>query len=151
MWNMCNSNFAFGRCGGCGGCSSFSNYGCNNGLFSLNGQRVCRDSCGNLRIQNGCYNGCSSCNGCHCCNQCHCGCCGCGSNGSNSGTSGNNTGNGNGGFTCVTFCGNSTNNATQTTSMTTSDVWDSYYSRQYGVNSRGCRRSCCGCNYGSSN
>ena len=151
MWNICNSNFAFGRCGGYSGCSSSSNYGynygCSNGLFSLSGQRVCRDACGNLRVQNGCCNSCHSCNSCHC----GCNCCGSnGSNGSNSGTSGNTTGNGSGGFTCVTFCGNSTNSTAQTTS-TTSDVWDAYYSRQYGLNSRSGRRSCCGCNYGCTN
>ena len=77
MCNMCNTGYNGYGCGAtntwniCGGC-------CNNG------QRVCRDACGNLRVY--------TCGGC--------GSCGCAQ--SNNGTAATN---GNG-YTSVTVCGN---------------------------------------------
>ncbi len=148
MYNTCNTGLGFGRCGcgnGCGGCNR--NNGCS--------QRVCRDCCGNLRIQNtatacNCGNngwgfwswlndlfGCGTSTTNNGCNTCGCGCgtatansrcsnCGCGC-----GTATANNGNGNYGYGNRCGCCNRGGNTTTTS--------DGYYARQYGYGNR------CGC------
>ena len=152
MWNTCNTNAS--RCGY--GYQNLYVYPCVNTVGSLFGttqQSICRDGCGNIRVRTG-YN-CCPCS-CHC--GCHCGCghCGCGNNdgngtqGNQNGTQGNSGGGGNqnGGFTCVTFCGNTGNtlsaaNTNTQTTMQTCPNFDWYYARQYGLLPR---RTCgCGC------
>ena len=126
---MCNTCYtgAMQRTG-CGACGEWNWVGNTCGT-----QRVCRDCCGNLRVQNvpacGCftpYNRCGFGNGT--------------AVAQNSGT-----GNGfNGGFRCITFCG--LNNTTQTTAQTTTgvDCGEAYYARQYGL---GCGCNRCGYNW----
>ena len=125
---MCNScynsyngysNYSNASCGSC----------CNNSLWNLFGgtQRICRDCCGNIIVN---QNSCSSCS----CNSC-CGCC-CNQNGtSGSGTSSNNDN----GYGCVTFCGTLANQ--------TSSISNGYAQSNYGRSS--CSRRCCnlGVNY----
>lgn len=137
MCNFYNTSNASGY-SGCGYSSYNSSCGCNsccnrNGSFwGWGGQSICRDCNGNIRVnqRNSCGCGCHR---RHCC--CHNGC-GCQNGCGGSNNTGNST-NGNGGFTCVTFCGNSN------TSTTTGNV-DLYYARQYGLYPYGYNRSC-GC------
>ncbi len=82
-------------------------------------QFMCRDCNGNIYARNVTNCGCSSCCRCNCCHN-SCNCCqnGCGSNSGNDAATGNN---GNGNFTCVTFCGNTLNGFTQSTTATTTN------------------------------
>ena len=58
MYNRCNSN-ASSRNSSCGcGCGCGCNCGCGNALSNLWNsyfQSICRDCCGNIRVNNGCY------------------------------------------------------------------------------------------------
>ena len=116
---MCNFYNTAGNVNGYSGCGC---HFCGNGNFGLWGcgrQWMCRDCNGNIRVnqRNTCGRGCNN---------------GCG------GSATGNTTNGNGGFTCVTFCGN--------TGVTTNNVGggDLYYARQYGLYPYGYNRGC-GC------
>ena len=143
--------------------STNTNSCCGNGFWNLfNGyQRVCRDSCGNLRVisTNNCgYNygnrcryqcGCHNC--CHCCcHQC-CNGCSCGGTGSGTGTgTGNGTGTTTGGYGCIVLCGNTLGTGTASTTSCggysagqTVSSGDAYYARQYGLYGRS---SCGVCN-----
>lgn len=124
MYNTCyaGTNTRTG-CGNCGGWNWFGN--------ACGTQRVCRDCCGNLRVQN--VTGCC----CHRCNQCQCN-----GTGNDTGTAGNGNGTGtNGGFRCITICG--ANNTTQTTAGV--DYGEAYYAQQYGLGGGCCNR--CGYNW----
>ena len=149
MCNVCNS---YGRtssyCNGgswltslINGLSTTNSNGCGCGCNSCCGttQRVCRDSYGCLRIQNVQSGCCNCCHNCHCCQQ---NCCNNNSNGSTGNTNGNS--NGNGGFACITLCGNQSYGTAQTTSAFNGEA---YYARQYGLNAFGNSRGC-GCNSG---
>lgn len=136
MCNMYNTNTSRCSCG-CG-CSSLAtaignrvlnclfntdnvgnscnNCCCNGSLWNSGYQRICRDCCGNIHV-----NQCG-------CNQCWNGC----SNGSTTTT----TGNGNG-SSCCAVC--STGSQTLATLS-----GDAYYARLYGLNT-GSGRSTCGC------
>lgn len=136
MCNTCNTSSNFGRCGGCNGCGCYNQ---TNGCYT---QRVCRDACGNLRIQNvrtySCNN--NSCgwlwgwlsnlfsntNGC-CCNN------GCSYNGNGCGTTAQN-GNTNATSGCGCGCGYNGSSSTNT-------AGNAYYARQYGGYRNGC--GCC--------
>ncbi len=123
MCNFCNVS------SGCSGTTTASScgYGCTQSFWNGGLQRICRDCYGNIRVrQSGC--GCNA--GCGCSSTSQCGSnCGCGcSNNVNNGNSENN----NGGFTCVTFCGNARNTGT-TANTSTSNCGDLYYARQYGL------------------
>ncbi len=117
--NACGSVSQGSCCGSISGCNGC--YGC--------GQRICRDACGNIRVQS-----CNRCCSCRCQQSCqNCGQCGCGNNNGSSTNSQN-------GFTCVTFCGNASNvgnagNATaqNSTASNTTGYNDYYYARQYGL------------------
>ena len=133
MCNTCNSTYTTNTCRcGCNTC-------CNSCLWSLlfgNGQSVCRDCCGNIRVTNSC--GCNTTwNGCNnTWNRCGGGC-GCTNAASANTANTASTDNGNG-FFCTTRC--------QGTAFATTLAasGDNYYAETY--NGRG-RRSCgCGCN-----
>ena len=111
MCNTFNTGYnCYNARSGCNACGSCWN----------NGQRVCRDVCGNLRVY--------SCYPCTC-NQSECG-----YNGVSTGNNGNTNG-----YGCVTVCGNVFNTAQATTADTTNGI---YYPRYYGYRGRGCG---CGC------
>lgn len=149
MCNTCNSNGRSGANCGCNngcGCSNNSLFnllfgnccngcgcGCNNG-GTFGSQRICRDACGNLRIQQ------CSCNSCGCngmWNRSGCGCngtwnrsgCGCSSGLLNSLLNSDNS--------CGNHCG-----CGSTTAQTFSTLGDCYYARQYGLTNRS-SGSCC--------
>ena len=130
MYNTCyTGTMARTGCGNYGGWNLFTN-GCGT-------QRICRDCCGNLHVQNV--------ETCTCFtpwNRCLLG------NGTNTAGNGG-TGNATqGGFRCVTFCGvNPTQQATQTTTQGTTgvDCGEAYYARQYGFGCGRCNR--CGYNW----
>ena len=122
MCNLCNTGLNYGR-SGCGyNNSGWNTCGCGTGVWGCGRQWICRDCCGNIRVNQGYQNTC----GCH--NSC--------------GNGGNTTQNGNGNtgrFTCVTFCGVGNNTAT-----TAANTGDLYYARQYGLYPYGYNRGC-GC------
>ena len=102
MYNTCNSSYGVSRStsgclynGQCG--ASYCNYGCGNSWWNSGYQSICRDCCGNIRVNTNCQ---------HCCSCCNV----CGNNGSTpeNNTNGNSTNNG---FSCVTFCGYNNGNA----------------------------------------
>lgn len=129
MCNVWNTN-------ACGyGCCNTNNW--LNTLFGNTTQSICRDCCGNIRV-NQCQN---TCCGCHCCHSCGCGC-GCG-NDSGSTSTDNGNGNNGGRFACFTVCGN-TNSLTQSNTANALNG-DQYYARQYGL--YGYNNSSCGCGY----
>lgn len=133
MCNTCNGNgTARNNCNCC--CR------CNGNCWNF--QRICRDCNGNIVVRNSngcCCNNCD-CNGCGsgfwnlfggnnrcgCNNNCGCGNCGCGCNSRNNDIN-------------VTFCRNCWSGGS--TAFATNG--DDYYARQYGLNSRRDRSSCC--------
>ena len=135
MCYTCNSNINNATWYGTNGAGTTPSYGC---------QRVCRDANGFLRCtqygsvstQRGCCShSCGCC--CHCCHCCQCN--GCSNNGTGeSGNGGTTSGNNDGGYGCLTICGNFTANATGAQSTN-----NGYYARQYGSYGR-CGRGC-GC------
>ncbi len=138
MCNTCNTGYTnaySSRCNGgqncgCQNCAR-QNCGCNScgcwlldWLFSNNTastQSVCRDCNGCLRIVN-------RSNGCGCANA----------------TATANNGNANGFYGCYTVCGRIGNGS----AVTSANVDDSYYARQYGLTreSGSCGSCNCGCN-----
>ena len=83
MCNMCNSGFYANRANG-NGCGGYAYNGYNGG------QTICRDCCGNIRVN-------------YCGRPCQCGCCG---NGNSNGAQGNvDNGNANGNYGCLLVCG----------------------------------------------
>ena len=122
---MCNyyTGFNFGQ-SGCG-CNTSTYNTCGGGCGGCARQTICRDCCGNIRI-NQPYQPC-----------CHNHCCGSVNGGTGTATQ-NGNGQTNGHFTCLSFCGVN-NNVTPT-----ANAGDLYYARQYGLYPFGCHRSC-GC------
>lgn len=140
---MCNT------CNGNGTARNNDNCCCSCNGNSCNFQRICRDCNGNIVVRN------SNCCGCGC-NSCGCGCNGCGNGfwnlfGGNNRCCGchhhcgcNNCGCCSDNFrnrdiNVITFCGNRGSGAS--TAFATNG--DDYYARQYGLNSRRDRSSCC--------
>ncbi len=125
MCNTCNTGFGFCRCG-CNGhgawntCNNTWNNGCGCNANGWGFQRICRDCCGNIRVNNT--------------NTC----CGCSTR--NTGNNGCGCSNGNiygGTLRVIAFGGNADNATTETAT----NGGESYYARQYGLGSY--RNSCC--------
>ena len=146
MCNTCNTGFNGRSSNGCGCCCVGASllsalFGCGNCYNSCGSnwgsQRVCRDSCGNLRIQQRSSNSCCS-NGTW--NSSNCGCYssgtwnnssyGCCSNGISSSVVSN-------GSSCCHSCACGSN-----TAETFPISGDGYYARQYGLTNRS-GNSCC--------
>ncbi len=81
MCNGCNTSNGCSSCGSGCGCNQNSLW---NILFN-NTQRVCRNSCGNLVVNNSSCGSNQSSYGCSSCNSCNCGCNNSCSNGCNGG------------------------------------------------------------------
>lgn len=123
MCNTCNANVTS---------NCRRSYGCCNGCFCNNGstfsQRVCRDCCGNIRVNQW---GCGSCN-----------CCGCNNGNAASNTSDNGYNGYGQSFTCVSFCGKGSNWSNFATASN-----NEYNGRNCESRSNGSNRSC-SCGYG---
>ncbi len=137
MCNTCNVNYT----GGCYNtaqtsscCGNNCGCGCHHGcglswLWGCGAQRVCRDSCGNLRVRNAgsCCNTCNSdstcgsCNSCNTCNPCK---------------------------AYSTYACNQTAQATQTNATSCADA---YYARQYALYPYGRVSGCCGSGFSTVN
>ncbi len=121
-------------------CFDTTNYGCGRNYNGCNGQFMCRDCNGNIWARNITSCGYNRCGGC----GCGCGCFGSTFyNQNENAVVANNTGYGNHGFTCVTFCGNTTATQTQTGSTTTTTNGCGTCNRGCGWNRCGWGR--CGC------
>ena len=120
MCNYYTTGFNFGQ-SACGYNNGYNAFGCGR-------QTICRDCCGNIRV-NQCRQ--SSCFSCH--HPCYCN-----GNTGNGGVAQNGNGQPCGRFTCVTFCGVNSN------TTATANGGDLYYARQYGLYPYGYNRGC-GC------
>ncbi len=135
MCYTCSTNYNCGNsCGFLGGAL--------NSLFN-NTQYICRDCCGNVRV-NPCHGNTFACNRCSRCgyNRSQSCCHGCGN--ANTNANGNS-----GSFACVTYCGNYGANTANVNTMQTSQTnggVDYYYARQYGLCGYRNRCSCGGSN-----